>query len=611
MSHSNVASLSSGDILKLLDDEELSELAKDLLDRNEKDSGKFAHLSSTQTLLEVSRLRLPFIRMMSEICDVLNSLEARIQGNIRLIVMPQVVSEIQSALSPQMRKAMADIINANLIASYSVSVKDKCNAMSRSIEKVADQCVPTTVYHETDRSREARQHPYTAANANMFRRPSREFNAQDWENLQYFMKQLEDLQCLLKKESSRSSVIADAVICDLQISINRLHGSLALTLALGSPSRGKCETPSILEARHLAVAKEDLVRFQEILFAVSNFTTSSDVFYNFHNLEIWKQRWRVYELWVLTRVLSLMLDLGATVSDASRIVDGLWNLKFSRDTKPVLSLELEGEVIDIHYQLYQSRTGAGDMPDLAVSIRGRRFIAIIDPKHGKSYRHLDLVSVCERYATSFDPHLSLICNYFETPAIANIQSASRAMVVYGLKPSSVKSINVFERALIGALQAEFGLIGRRLTRTPCLIVLFDASGSCEGFREPLLQQFRLELSILTRRPSSESVALLFGEGIVRTGRITDLEDTTLFRGISLLGTDFELSVRTALCHLERLPLHVQFWIFTDGVGLGDPLTLETELNPIGSQTLFVEAGKSNLLPLAKAIGGRHLELPSQ
>jgi hypothetical protein len=116
-------------------------------------------------------------------------------------------------------------------------------------------------------------------------------------------------------------------------------------------------------------------------------------FRDFLRTDFWFQRWRIYEIWVLVRILKALGDAGGRV--ALRDVDkAVWNLEYSRANRPVASCTFDEVDLDVYYQYFRQRDGdagmtdkSADMPDIAVFERERQTaLIVIDPKHGKSFR---------------------------------------------------------------------------------------------------------------------------------------------------------------------------------------------------------------------------------
>jgi hypothetical protein len=140
-------------------------------------------------------------------------------------------------------------------------------------------------------------------------------------------------------------------------------------------------------------------------------TRAAEGFRDFLRTEFWFQRWRVYELWLLVRVLSVLREAGG----APRLhgVDkGVWRLRYGRAHDPVATCSFPEGPLDVYYQWFRQGEEGADMPDLAVVVRDGPALAVFDPKHGYSYTRSKVQEVLERYARSFEADLTAIVNYF-------------------------------------------------------------------------------------------------------------------------------------------------------------------------------------------------------
>jgi hypothetical protein len=128
----------------------------------------------------------------------------------------------------------------------------------------------------------------------------------------------------------------------------------------------------------------------------------------------------------------------------------------------------------------------------------------------------------------------------------------------------------------------------------------------------LVGQFRETLSVHRPYPGSQSSALVFGDTIIREGSLTDLSSGHLLNDLPGGGTNFIGAVRVALRRINELPKPRHLWIFTDGDGLGDVLSLAADIRQTSVSTLIVESSRSRpdsaLQELSNIIGGRYIGL---
>jgi hypothetical protein len=145
-------------------------------------------------------------------------------------------------------------------------------------------------------------------------------------------------------------------------------------------------------------------------------------------LSMWKERWRIYELWVLCFICLWLAARSDTIDPLGRIRDGRWTLKFTRDAKPVLACGFNGRWIDIFYQYFERGEDQANMPDIAVQERATgSWLAIVDPKMGETYRQRDMAAICLRYAQAFQAGASVIASYFpDKPSVGATRRRARS-----------------------------------------------------------------------------------------------------------------------------------------------------------------------------------------
>ena len=150
-----------------------------------------------------------------------------------------------------------------------------------------------------------------------------------------------------------------------------------------------------------------------------------------------KQRWRIYELWLLVHVLAALRDSGARLC-LNGVQDGVWALHYGRAEAPVATCHLGDMPLKVYYQLHSRSEDGADMPDIAVI--GTDTIVVIDPKHGRSYTRSKVQRVLTRYAASFSAALTAIVNYYPMRSYQfelTSQGDSRWLLASGIAPASV------------------------------------------------------------------------------------------------------------------------------------------------------------------------------
>ena len=142
---------------------------------------------------------------------------------------------------------------------------------------------------------------------------------------------------------------------------------------------------------------------------------------DFMRTDFWPYRWRVYELWLLTRVLRLLQAQGGRITLLG-IEHGVWMLNYSRSDAPVAICDIGGQRLNVFYQLYRKAQAAtahaqtADMPDIAVQRHGGDFLLVLDPKHGRSYSRRNVADVLDRYYRRLGADVTAIVNYMAMSA---------------------------------------------------------------------------------------------------------------------------------------------------------------------------------------------------
>jgi hypothetical protein len=190
-------------------------------------------------------------------------------------------------------------------------------------------------------------------------------------------------------------------------------------------------------------------------------------FADFVKTDFWFQRWRIYELWILVRVLEVLRRAGGE----TRLRDdaGVWRLQYGRDTEPVASSQFPGGRVDLLYQFWEQTEDeeGADMPDIVLRHENGDYIAVIDPKHGTSYRRNKVDKILRRYYSHFDAVLTAMVNYYPMPSYAFSEkriSSSRLLLASGIAPAAA-NVRRLELNLEDAL-LERGLYRRTAQPAP-------------------------------------------------------------------------------------------------------------------------------------------------
>ncbi|PYQ30575.1 MAG: hypothetical protein DMF56_07125 [Acidobacteria bacterium] len=153
-------------------------------------------------------------------------------------------------------------------------------------------------------------------------------------------------------------------------------------------------------------------------------------FQDFLRTEFWPARWRVYELWLLVRLLGVLKGIGGRLQ-LFGVDKGIWRVRYGHAEEPVARATFSAGEVDFYYQYWRDSAEGADMPDLVAAMRGGRPIAVIDPKHGRSYSRSRVQAVLTRYATQLDADLTAIVNYFPMRSypFENVRTPMRSWIL--------------------------------------------------------------------------------------------------------------------------------------------------------------------------------------
>ncbi len=280
----------------------------------------------------------------------------------------------------------------------------------------------------------------------------------------------------------------------------------------------------------------------------------SDHFADLLQIDIFRHRPQLYELWILCRIIRTMATGGFGVALLEVTEDEQtgrrWELKYAKASRPVVRLSRGNEELFLFYQLFRRRDG-GDMPDISLwenpTATGDA-IWIIDPKHSEKggYSVSDYQATAERYRRKFRPRLfSTIVEYFPRHDL----SAPPSDVILDVRPGGT-GISVLLRMLHEA--HELG---------PVCVAVVDVSSSFE----PKISEAISELS--TRRATgvwSDQFITFADQAIVHTGLAGLLSNAgEMLRGIA--GGDTRLApLLTAMRSAQAIMgVDVRFVVVSD------------------------------------------------
>jgi hypothetical protein len=563
------------DVLALLDAEE-SELLR--TERGVVDLAELETDDASWLLHWLAVRRTPFIRMAAGICGMLTLLETSLHGNINFIVLPEQGDTLRADFRPQMRAAIATALRISTIENSAFNIKQKLEETRRRVRNLCDDFRPRPVTRTDSRGKMLAERAATTCDPverrllelreQFFSRRTFEFNPADAASMARIAAATRDLSELVKRLSAQTTTLMPAKVerddgkQTLMSCINQLARDTAAKSKIGSARRSReiPPAPRTVEESHYVGAERAIAALKSALLAACETEQAKGDLFDFFSLNLWQQRWRLYELWIMARVLEWFTARGARPSDTSRIANGTWSLKFTRDSQPVLGLQFGGGVFDLYYQYFEAGAERGNMPDIALKLREGAFIIILDPKHGETYRREELNRICRRYGAAFAPAASCVMNYFSgVEPIERLCLDPACTIIYGLRPES-EAQALLDRELDSALRVAWRTAG---SAKVTVVILLDVSPSTAGMRDRLCELARQALNTTIFGCSAESCVLLFG-GDIAEAHVWDLLSSTLDLASTLEGTDIAKAVLEALKRFSGSRFPGEIWLFTDG-----------------------------------------------
>jgi hypothetical protein len=571
-------------VIALLDADE----KKDLLKTLQIDEQALVERADPQWILQWLTVRRgPFIKMAAAFCGLLSTLEATVSGNIRWIVLHDGIRDLKVDFSPQLRRMVAGALSRCELAGEGMSLDERLQRLERTLCDLSKSLRPgpvsrlsSTGKQMQDTASRLRPGPKRARYeqlARMYIRASVEYHPVDAISLAGVVDRLEKLNVIWQRRprqsgpSPRDSQHIQRAADVARTKLREVRGRVAMEHPL--PPRTGSEAAFTHCLMEIAAAETAVI-------ASSAFEEATNDLVDFFHLELWRQRWRLYELWALARLVRHLQSRGARLLRTNRVDRGKWSLKLSNDTSPVLSLALGDVTLDIYYQLFEKRAGRGQMPDLLVRTTGGRDVLVIDPKHGLSFSRGDLRDVAECYAQTSSTVVSCVIDYFpREPQIDRVLHMPRCVVLYGVQPDHPMEL-ALSREIDSAVQAlkEGGTVR---TEGVAVAALIDASRSTKTIRRRMIN---LAIAALSRVPFLEhasSTVMLFGGEVIGSASVEDFAQGALDTSTIADGTSFTAALKSGLEHVRRWSGPREVWMFTDGVG---------ELTPRPAITQFRESG---------------------
>ncbi|QEL22934.1 hypothetical protein FQV39_10400 [Bosea sp. F3-2] len=516
--------------------------------------------TASELLNWIVQQRSAFVLMAADIAGFLTRIEASLKGNVEFIVANQNGNDVQIAFGPQIRSLL--LVAASWVRQATPDIDKQLEIIKREVAALSRDARPTFVKRDQGIGRQLRDlgdqtgSPIWHMQANLMQRSEREVHPSDIR----VMREVRDALALAQQRLEAQLAdhpAADAVTQPLRT----MGGQIATALRQieGKASREYGGPPTRLDmrrGRHIELAIGEIESLARQALQMD--ATGSEVL-EAMGLALWKERWRIYELWILCSVCMTFANGCEQIDTLDRINDGRWTLKYTRDPKPAIAFAIGDRWIDLYYQYFQKGTDRANMPDIALRDRtSRRWLAIVDPKMGETYSAKDHQEVCLRYADAFDAQMSAIASYFpEEASVETLAHERSALIFSGLRPASAASLH---RALSTAARE----IGVPLP-SKSVAVLADVSGSTDRHRALIASAVATALANDPQVDRIGSLVASFAETWIAKRSVSDYLASPVLTE-SGGGTNHKIAFETAVTHLSKVAGEKEIWLFGDGDG---------------------------------------------
>ncbi|HJT56623.1 MAG TPA: vWA domain-containing protein [Ktedonobacteraceae bacterium] len=565
------------ELLEMLDLDERKVLASEIgltPPENLKDQAfvdSIAAFSATTLLQKIVRLRSPIIEMLKEVYQFLETEEARGRTTVRAVVLPGAKDDLQLLFNSSMEEAIAIALDRRIMSSSIDMLEEQIQELKDIIIDHVESINGTHVRYQTKMSRAMRSNrmdPMGRTMARQFDKHRTVYQRDDRERVQAyaidFSEFVEKCDRLIRESGGDDRLptqIFKTVLRELQEGMDLIESKLQ-DMNAGQPNGNDLGEPrEEINEDEWQDLLEKTQGLKEDIFASCRFQTNASLLCDFLNLDLWRERWRIYEPWMLTHLLQLFQHLGFTVDIGERVVNGLWNLKFTKDKKPVAMLRAQSVNLEVYYQLYSKEAEGGNMPDLAIKKEDGKYLIVLDPKYGESYGREELEKVGLRYANSkkFSPQLTVIHNFYTMPSYRYevIQDSPRCLLVSNLRPGSTTT-SAIDGEIIALIPHDW------LPARKSVFLLVDVSGSIQKVQERIVQAVEKEFQKIRLVALPNSTLMLFSDRVDREIPFSEVRSIHDALNVSGAGTDLTGGISAAIEKMKAMPMPRILLIFTDG-----------------------------------------------
>ncbi|MGJ0508211.1 MAG: hypothetical protein ACR652_14050 [Methylocystis sp.] len=527
--------------------------------------------TASELLNWIVQQRSAFVAMAAEIAGFLDRIEASLKGNVEFIVASQDGKDVSIAFGPQIRSLL--LVAATWVNQTVPDIDKQLALIKREVSALARDARPSFVTRDSSVGRQMRDFghqtglPIWHHRADMMRRRTQEVHPLDIKVMREvrdaFARARQRVETLMTDHAA-----ADAVNQPLQQMAGQVQSALRQIEGKAS-SPGYGGPPKRLDERRGRRIAQAIGEIECLARQALKMDAAGSEVLEAMALALWKERWRIYELWVLCSVCMTFVDASERIDTLDRVSNGRWTLKYTRDPKPAIAFAIGDRWIDLFYQYFEKGADRANMPDIALRDRSTgRWLAIIDPKMGETYTFKDLAEVCLRYADAFDAQISMVASYFPEQASVDTLTNGRSVLIFnGLRPAG-------SMALHHALATAAKEIGVSLP-SKAVVVLADVSGSTEKHRALIASAAAKALTEDPQIDRRGSLVASFADSWIEQRSVSDYLASPLLAA-SGGGTNHTAAFESAVSHLSQMAGEKEIWLFGDGEGAQFDATAMTE-----------------------------------
>jgi hypothetical protein len=598
------------ELLEMLDLEERKILASEMhltLPANLNDRAfekSIAAFSATTLLQVIVRLRMSTIEMLKDIYQFLEQEHTTGRTTVRAVLLPDAQDALQKLFSSAMKEALVTALDRKdmlssidglerlaeelrmLVTAQMEDIKGASVRRGTHISDTIDKSGLLNPFHPDRRKWEYIAHH--------FAKQIVVYDPQDIERVQTFSEdfeaffiKVEDILYAFEKDALSAARLVQTVREELEAIQQALQGKL-YHMKVEQAQRG--ETREEIDEPEWEELLEKTRVFKETFLAACHFEMQASLLYDFLNLDLWRERWRIYELWMLTHLLQLFQGLGFTVDTQPRVKRGVWNLKFTKDKNPIALLHGQGVNLKVYYQLYSKEAKGGNMPDIAIQKEDKKYLVILDPKYGESYKREELEKVGLRYAnaTKFSPDLTVIHNFYAMSSYTYdvISTNPRCLLVSNVRPGS-SATAALDAEIIAHVPPSW------LPLKKSVVLLVDSSGSIQQVQERIVKAVEQEFQGLRSSAFPGATLMLFSDSVDKEILFSEVQDIRHELAVSGRGTNLASGLNVAIEKVKAMPAPRTVIFFTDGGGNIDIAFMSQKLRAAEVHLKIYEAGASD------------------